>query len=47
MAPLLLLRAQVYLYYELDNYYQNHKRYVRSRDDVQLAGEGHPLIDPS
>ena len=30
--------AQVYLYYELDSYYANHKRYVRSRDDNQLAG---------
>lgn len=29
---------QVYVYYELGKYYQNHKRYVRSRDDGQLAG---------
>lgn len=34
-----MLPVQVYLYYELDKYYQNHKRYVRSRDDNQLAGE--------
>lgn len=26
------------MYYELDKYYQNHKRYVRSRDDNQMAG---------
>ena len=38
--------SQVYLYYELDNYYQNHKRYVRSRDDDQLAGEV-TLTNPS
>lgn len=29
----------VYFYYELTNYYQNHRRYVSSRDDVQLRGE--------
>jgi len=30
----------VYVYYELGKYYQNHKRYVRSRDDNQMAGKG-------
>nr|XP_006812327.1 PREDICTED: cell cycle control protein 50A-like [Saccoglossus kowalevskii] len=29
----------VYLYYGLTNYYQNHRRYVRSRDDYQLTGD--------
>lgn len=29
----------VYVYYELQNYYQNHRRYVASRDNFQLAGE--------
>eukprot|EP00741_Cyanophora_paradoxa_P008740 tig00000140_g8462.t1 len=28
-----------YLYYALDNFYQNHRRYVKSRSDVQLRGE--------
>jgi hypothetical protein len=28
----------VYMYYGLTNYYQNHRRYVRSRDDEQLLG---------
>ncbi|CAG0914011.1 unnamed protein product [Notodromas monacha] len=28
----------VYVYYKLTNYYQNHRRYVKSRDDVQLLG---------
>ncbi|WAR02501.1 CC50A-like protein [Mya arenaria] len=28
----------VYMYYGLVNYYQNHRRYVRSRDDGQLHG---------
>lgn len=31
--------APVYLYYELPDFFQNHKRYVRSRDDDQLGGE--------
>jgi len=33
------MAAPVFLYYRLDNYYQNHRRYVQSRDDVQLRGE--------
>ncbi|CAL4157023.1 unnamed protein product, partial [Meganyctiphanes norvegica] len=28
----------VYMYYGLDNFYQNHRRYVKSRDDKQLRG---------
>ncbi|XP_050544895.1 cell cycle control protein 50A [Daktulosphaira vitifoliae] len=28
----------VYMYYGLTNYYQNHRRYVKSRDDFQLLG---------
>lgn len=26
------------MYYGLSNYYQNHRRYVKSRDDNQLLG---------
>jgi len=33
-----LMKAPVYLYYGLNGYYQNHRRYVSSRDDVQLRG---------
>ena len=29
---------KVYIYYGLDNFYQNHRRYVKSRDDNQLLG---------
>lgn len=32
------MKAPVYLYYRLDNYYQNHRRYVKSRNDDQLRG---------
>ncbi|KAG2492327.1 hypothetical protein HYH03_009278 [Edaphochlamys debaryana] len=31
--------APVYVYYELNGVYQNHRRYVKSRSDMQLAGE--------
>jgi len=30
--------APVFVYYELDNFFQNHRRYVKSRSDTQLAG---------
>jgi len=28
----------IYMYYKLENYYQNHRRYVKSRNDDQLRG---------
>ncbi|KAI0230913.1 Cell cycle control protein 50A [Lamellibrachia satsuma] len=31
-------RGDVYMYYGLTNFYQNHRRYVKSRDDNQLRG---------
>ena len=35
------MEAPVFIYYELTNFYQNHRRYVASRDDGQLsAGNG-------
>lgn len=30
--------GKVFMYYGLTNYYQNHRRYVKSRDDEQLLG---------
>jgi hypothetical protein len=33
------MEAPVYLYYRLENYYQNHRRYVKSRNDNQLRGD--------
>jgi len=30
--------GKVYMYYGLSNYYQNHRRYAKSRDDDQLLG---------
>lgn len=31
--------GKVYMYYGLTNFYQNHRRYVKSRDDSQLLGQ--------
>ncbi|KAE9532799.1 hypothetical protein AGLY_009880 [Aphis glycines] len=31
--------SNVFMYYGLTNYYQNHRRYVKSRDDFQLLGK--------
>lgn len=39
------MEAPIYLYYKLTNYYQNHRRYVRSRSDAQLMGEDVTLDD--
>lgn len=33
------MKAPVYFYYQLDNFYQNHRRYVKSRDFNQLKGQ--------
>lgn len=32
----------MYMYYGLTNFYQNHRRYVKSRDDNQLLGRLSP-----
>jgi hypothetical protein len=32
------MKKPVFLYYKLENVYQNHRRYVKSRSDAQLAG---------
>lgn len=31
-------KKDVFVYYSLTNFYQNHRRYVKSRDDLQLLG---------
>jgi len=33
------MEGPVFVYYQLDNFYQNHRRYVKSRDYRQLMGE--------
>lgn len=32
------IQAPIYVYYQLDNFYQNHRRYVKSRSFDQLKG---------
>lgn len=37
--------APIYVYYQVNNLYQNHRRYVNSRDDQQLRGVERSLDD--
>ncbi|XP_059842616.1 cell cycle control protein 50A-like isoform X2 [Hypanus sabinus] len=39
--------GNVFMYYGLSNFYQNHRRYVKSRDDSQLNGDKSSLTEPS
>ncbi|KAG9493732.1 cell cycle control protein 50A [Eleutherodactylus coqui] len=39
--------SNVFMYYGLSNFYQNHRRYVKSRDDSQLNGDKNSLTNPS
>ncbi|OMO49354.1 hypothetical protein COLO4_38585 [Corchorus olitorius] len=34
-----LMKSPVFIYYQLDNFYQNHRRYVKSRNDKQLRSK--------
>ena len=36
------LRPPVFVYYKLTNFYQNHRRYVKSRSDTELQGASSP-----
>ena len=38
LTPRRTLKAPVYVYYEMTNVLQNHRRFVKSRSDDQLAG---------
>ena len=33
------MEKPIYVYYEMRNFYQSHRHYVRSRKDKQLRGE--------
>uniref|UniRef100_A0A8C6CT71 Cell cycle control protein n=1 Tax=Moschus moschiferus TaxID=68415 RepID=A0A8C6CT71_MOSMO len=41
------IEGNVFMYYGLSNFYQNHRRYVKSRDDGQLNGDPTALLNPS
>ncbi|GAB4836688.1 ALA-interacting subunit 3 [Ancistrocladus abbreviatus] len=34
------MKSPIHIYYQLDNFYQNHRRYVKSRSDDQLRSNG-------
>ncbi|KAL3729582.1 hypothetical protein ACJRO7_026674 [Eucalyptus globulus] len=34
-----LMKSPIYVYYQLSNFYQNHRRYVKSRSDQQLRSK--------
>ncbi|CAA7016258.1 unnamed protein product [Microthlaspi erraticum] len=34
------MKQPIYVYYQLENFYQNHRRYVKSRSDAQLRNVG-------
>ncbi|GJS34621.1 ALA-interacting subunit 3-like protein [Tanacetum coccineum] len=35
------MKHPIYVYYQLDNFYQNHRRYVKSQSDQQLNNQNH------
>lgn len=39
-----VFQSNVFMYYGLSNFYQNHRRYVKSRDDSQLNGDNKSLF---
>ena len=39
------MKPPLLLYYELDNFYQNHRRYVKSRSDRQLSGQNLTVVE--
>lgn len=39
------IEPPIYVYYQLDNFYQNHRRYVKSRSNKQLLGNNLSVDD--
>lgn len=39
------VKNPIYVYYQLDNFYQNHRRYVKSRENDQLLGNFIPVSE--
>ncbi|KER19955.1 hypothetical protein T265_11400 [Opisthorchis viverrini] len=39
------VHGQVYFFYGLSNFFQNHRRYIMSKDDAQLLGGTGPLSE--
>ncbi|KAL5571450.1 hypothetical protein UlMin_021047 [Ulmus minor] len=38
------MKSPVFIYYQLDNFYQNHRRYVKSRSDKQLRSRASEYV---
>jgi hypothetical protein len=38
------MQPPIWVYYQLDSFHQNHRRYVKSRDDHQLAAHGNQKL---
>ncbi|KTG35358.1 hypothetical protein cypCar_00018421 [Cyprinus carpio] len=47
MTSITITQRMFLMYYGLLNFYQNHRRYVKSRDDSQLNGDKSSLLNPS
>jgi len=41
------MKAPIFVYYKLTNFFQNHRRYVKSRSDPQLHGDGYDASSSS
>ena len=39
------INSPIFLYYELDNFYQNHRKYLKSKNSKQLLGEAVTNVD--
>mmetsp|Transcript_16826 Transcript_16826/g.18748 ORF Transcript_16826/g.18748 Transcript_16826/m.18748 type:complete len:299 (-) Transcript_16826:55-951(-) len=39
------VKSPIFVYYQVNNLYQNHRRYVRSRNDLQLRGDSISVND--
>jgi hypothetical protein len=39
------VQQPIYVYYQLDNFYQNHRRYVKSKDAKQLMGQNRTVAE--
>lgn len=41
------MKPPIFVYYKLDGFHQNHRRYMKSRSDFQMKETDKPVIEPS